>query len=287
MTGTISPPQRGDGRARVDLLGVWLRRSWSLGAIAAVAAATVLLCALVALPIGLNQPRVYGAQSDILFDAGPDASDASADRALVTQQVVLRSNAVLGPVAEAERVPVERLEEALSVEVVNQSNILRITVGDRDPDTARRLIQRITDEYGRQMALTGSVEDPREISQLEGRMKDLSASLAKAQADLDVLSRRRAPGQPPSARERELQLAAEATQGRLRSIQERITEVELARTGGARSRVLTSAHVLAEPLRPRPLQALAWGALVGLFVATAIVLLLLRPRFTPDRDLWG
>jgi hypothetical protein len=47
------------------------------------------------------------------------------------------------------------------------------------------------------------------------------------------------------------------------------------------------AHGLSDPLRPRPVQAAATGVLVGLFVAAVIVIVLFRPRFTEDRDLWG
>ena len=74
----------------------------------------------------------------------------------MTQEVILRSRAVLDPVAGATGIPARRLEQALSTEVVNQSNVVRVTVADRDEPTAQRLAQLITEEYEKQASLATS-----------------------------------------------------------------------------------------------------------------------------------
>jgi uncharacterized protein involved in exopolysaccharide biosynthesis len=287
MTDTITPPDSRHDPPTVGVLGLWLRRSWGIGTVAAIAGGVIVVCTLAAMPIVLSQPRVYGAQADLVFSSGGDVSDAAADRALVTGEVILRSRAVLEPVADATRIPVATLEEALSVEVVNQSNVVRITVADRDPDTARRLAQLIADQYQRQTSSTGSAADQQATTYLEGELRKLSDSLAATQARLDRLVRQRGPGSPASTRERQLQIAANSTQQRMARLQEQLVELQLGRLDQPRSRILAPAEVLEDPLKPRPVQAAAAGALIGVFVAALIVLVLFRPRFSSDRDLWG
>ena len=91
MTDTMIPPHRDDVPPATRLLGLWLHRSWGIGAVAAIALAAVVVCTLVALPILLSRPAVYGAQADILVNPGVNLSDAATDRALVTQEVILRA----------------------------------------------------------------------------------------------------------------------------------------------------------------------------------------------------
>lgn len=287
MTDTMLPPHRPDDAPPAQgLLGLWLRRSWGIGTVAAIAVAAIVVCILAALPIVLRQPRVYGARADLIFSPEATMSDVATDRALVTQEVILRSRAVLEPVAAATGIPVERLEKALSVEVVNQSNVVRITVADRDAETARRLAQLISEEYEKRTAITTSAADEQPVAYLERQIDQLAASLANAQAREDQLAGRRRPGEPLSAQERQLQILATATQQRLARAQDQLTDLQLGRLDEPRSRLLASAKVLEEPLRPRPVQAVAAGALVGVFVAAAIVLVLFRPRFAADRGLW-
>jgi uncharacterized protein involved in exopolysaccharide biosynthesis len=287
MTDTMIPPHRHDVRPANRLLGLWLRRSWGIGTVAAIALATVVICTLVALPIMLSRPRVYGAQADILINPGVDLSDAATGRALVTQEVILRGRAVLDPVADATGIPARRLEQALSVEVVNQSNVVRVTVADRDEGTAQRLAQLITEEYEKRASFITLTGVARSTSELEDQMRDLSASLASYQDQLTKLARGRGPGKPISTKERQLQVVAGTAQQRIKSVQDQLAQGPLKQLEQPQPQILVPAHVLRDPLRPRPVQAAATGSLVGLFVAAIIVLVLFRPRFAEDRDLWG
>ncbi len=289
MTDTMIPPHRHDRPPAARLLGLWLRRSMGIGTIAAIAAAAVVTCTLVALPIMLSRPRVYGAQADVLIPPRAGQSDAATDRALATQEIILRSETVLDPVADATGIPVRRLEKALSVEVLNQSNVVRITMADRDPATAQRLTQLIVEGYDKQTSFL-TVEDlARSTSLLEEQLRDLSATLAVDQGRLAKLASGRGPGKPISAEERRLQVAVATTQHRIKIVQDQLAEAPLRQLEQAQPRpqILVPAHVLKDPLSPRPAQAAASGALVGLFVAAAIILVLFRPRFTEERDPWG
>jgi uncharacterized protein involved in exopolysaccharide biosynthesis len=287
MTDTMIPPHRDDAPPATRLLGLWVHRPLGIVAVAAIALAAVVVCTLVALPVLLSRPAVYGAQADILVNPGGNLSDAATDRALVTQEVILSSRAVLDPVAAATGITARRLEQALSTEVVNQSNVVRITVADRDQRTAQRLAQLITEEYEKHASLATLTGVAKSTSYLEGQLADLSAALAGYQDQLARLARGRGQGRPISTRERQLQLTVAATRQRLETVQDQLAQAPLRIVEQPQPQILVPAHGLRDPLRPRPVQAAATGALVGLFVAAVIVLVLFRPRFAEDRDLWG
>jgi capsular polysaccharide biosynthesis protein len=289
MTNTMTPPPHHDAPPAARLLGLWLRRSLGIGTVAAIAAAAVATCTLVALPIMLSRPSVYGAQADVLINPRAGQSDAATDRALATQEIILRSETVLDPVANATGIPVRRLEKALSVEVVNQSNVVRITMADRDAATAQRLTQLIVEEYEKQTSFPTAADLARATSSLEEQLRDLSATLAVDQGRLAKLASVRGPGKPIPTEERRLQVVVATTQQRLKIVQDQLAEAPLRQLEQAQPqpRILVPARLLKDPLSPRPVQAAATGALVGLFVAAVIIVVLFRPRFTEERDLWG
>lgn len=122
----------------------------------AIVVALVLLVAgpVVAALYSLTEDRVYGGQIDVLFMPGADRSDGAAEREMFTQQVLVRSPAVLEPVSPVVGVPLPELQEAVSVRVVEQSNVLRITVAGSDAVSATRAAQVVADEYVRVSART-------------------------------------------------------------------------------------------------------------------------------------
>ena len=154
----------------------------------------------------LIQPKVYGAQAEFLLTPRPDLSDAAVDRATQTQVQIVTSPAVLQPVADQAHVRLRDLQDAVSADMVGRTNILRITVGDRDPRRALALARLVASRY----------------SQVK----------------------------PPAATAGGPQLAVT---------------------------VLTPARRTDGLLQPRPLEALAAGALIGLVVAALAVVLLWQP----------
>ena len=117
---------------------------WTL---VAVAVGIVFVCMAGALAYSWTQPRVYGATADILLVARPELSDAAVDRALQTQEMVIVSPVVLQPVATDTRIPLTQLQREVSASVVGRSNVLRLTVRDRDPRRAVTVARLITGEY--------------------------------------------------------------------------------------------------------------------------------------------
>lgn len=141
------------------------------------AVSVVVLSALTALLISLSQPRLYGAQTDIIFDPGSDLSDTAATRWLLTQEVVLRSGAVLGPVSAATGIPVRSLNKILAVEIVGQSNVIRFTVANRDPGLAQQLVQMITDEYRKQITALNAAMNPAPAGALAANTAEVAQTM--------------------------------------------------------------------------------------------------------------
>jgi uncharacterized protein involved in exopolysaccharide biosynthesis len=95
----------------------------------------------------LLQPTIHGARAELILTPRPELSDTSLDREMVTQTMVMQSDLVLAPVAAQAGIPLNRLRSRVSAEIIGRSNILRLTVGDRDRARAVHLTQLISTEY--------------------------------------------------------------------------------------------------------------------------------------------
>jgi capsular polysaccharide biosynthesis protein len=130
-----------------------------VGRLVAVALAIVVVCAAATVGYSLLQPRVYGAQVDFLVTPRPDISDAAVDRAMMTQLMIVTSDPVLQPVAGRFGMSVQGLRDNVTAEMVGRSNILRLTVGDRDRSRAVELAGLIAGEYLNETASVLGVPD--------------------------------------------------------------------------------------------------------------------------------
>ena len=259
----------------------------SLSALALLVAAILMMSVAAVLVISQATPTVYGAQADLLLRPGGDPSGFGAERDLATQQTILQGRAVLGPVAEAAGVPMERLEKMVSVDNPAQTNILRLTVASQHRGTAQRLAELITQEYLRRASAAGDTAADPVAAQLERQADSLSRTLSQTLDRLEALDRERRPGVAASSEEQRLQAAATSALQRLGAVQDQLTALTARRLGQADITVVVPAHLLERPLRPRPGQALAMGVLLGLLVAVGVVLVLRRPRFRPAVDYWN
>jgi capsular polysaccharide biosynthesis protein len=136
--------------------------------IAAIAAVTLLLATTIAYEVSALGETVYGARAEVLFDRDSDAFFEWA-RDMETQRELLRSGVVLAPVAREARMSVDALDEALSVEVKGESDVLRLTVADPDAARARALAGSIAESYVRALAVPGSTDRARVVTPADVR----------------------------------------------------------------------------------------------------------------------
>lgn len=167
----------------------------------------VLLGAFGSFIISALSPTIYGARSEIVFSLR-NMDWNLAERFLGTQLVIVQSRTTLGPVAQQFSIPISKLKDDLTVEIVRSSTVMRIEYRHHNAAAARDIVNAITDRY--LLAL-------REFEQVEG----------------------------------------------------------------GSHRLLTPALLLDDPIAPHPLRAAAIGALVGLAIAAAAIVLRAQVRAAP------
>lgn len=119
--------------------------SRSLAGLAALLVLPALLCAAAAYGAATLLDKVYAARTEILFHMTRPGDQA--ERFLATQAVVARSRTVLDPVAAELGVPVERIEEDLSVDFPKGSAVMRIEFATHSQTAALDVIRLVTQRY--------------------------------------------------------------------------------------------------------------------------------------------
>jgi capsular polysaccharide biosynthesis protein len=279
MTDTVTPRVRKANPSQELLSLLRLRPSPSIRTVVAVAVAIVTAFALGAMLFGMTRERIYGAQVEVVFSPGADLSDNAVDRAMLTEEVILRSPAMLRPVGERTGTSVKALQDAISTEVVDQSNVLRITVRNRDRARAVALAGLIADQYQGRLTAGATGSEERLIAASQKLIERLSASLVRAQSRLDELAGSRDPRAAPSVTEQRAQAEVTRTVQQITVLQDGL---KASQDRQLQATFLTRGEPLLRPLEPQPLRELAAGLLVGIFVAAGVALALLRRRSSTD-----
>lgn len=136
---------RKPGQIRIG--GLLLKPRFQLGLIALLCVLVFLACALIPAAVSALLPRTYGGQVEFLLTPRVELSDAAVERALLTEEVILRSPSVLGPVAAQAGLSLESLQSKVTTGLVGQSNVLRLTVADHDQERAVSLADGIQRQY--------------------------------------------------------------------------------------------------------------------------------------------
>jgi capsular polysaccharide biosynthesis protein len=137
---------------QIHISGLLLRPRCSLRLIALISALVLAACVLIPTAISALVPKVYGAQVEFVLQPRPELSDTAVERAMLTEEVILTSPPVLGPVAAQAGLSLEELESRVSTNLAGRSNVLRLTVADRDRERALSLVSSIRLQYALQYA---------------------------------------------------------------------------------------------------------------------------------------
>lgn len=237
-------------RARRRLsTGQWVRLSLITAVIVGLGAAAGYVTALLL-------PVKYAAHAEVLYALTREQPTGflREDRNITTQTVLLESRSVLGPVAEEWDVPIEKLSEAIEASVISGSEIIEITLTDRDPDRAQRMLRTVVNRY-------------LEVSGNDDRM-DLRAYLDEVLDEvLDRISEAL-----DDDRGGELAALVEREQW----LRTQLDELEFSDIAGPAASVLVRPYVEADPVSPRPVIATAAGAATALIAALVVVAVVAR-----------
>ena len=224
-------------------------------------------------------PKTYGARAEILYPIGQDQQGGDPlrqERQLSTQLVFLKSRAVLGPIAQKQGMQFKELDENLSVEVLQDSEVIQVEAHGTSKESARQTLQAVTDGY---LALA---DQPSGVTRnLETQLVATRANTARIQTQVDQLTAGVLAGTATQTALNDARTQLAASLEREKAIQVRIDEINLTGRSGPNAQLLTPPYVLPDPVSPQPLIAAGTGALVGLLVAGGVVAVGARRRTRP------
>jgi capsular polysaccharide biosynthesis protein len=233
----------------------------------------ILLGTAAGLAAALILPKTYGARAEILYPVQDQApSDPlKQDRQLSTQLVLLKSPAVLGPVAQKQGREVRDLEKDLSVQVLENSEVIQVEAHGSTPQAAQQTLQSVIDSY---LALASQ---PTGVARnLETQLAQAKANTAQLQAQVEQLRTAVLAGSATQSSLDAARAQLTASQDLEKALQARIDQVKLAGQQGPQAQLLTPPYPLPDPVFPQPLIAGGTGALVGVVVAGGMLALSLR-----------
>ncbi|MDQ3761994.1 MAG: Wzz/FepE/Etk N-terminal domain-containing protein [Actinomycetota bacterium] len=274
-TGEV-PPQRSISRIERPTEN---RGGGQLPARLVLLALTIILLGTAAgLVSALVLPKTYGARAEILYPLDQDQQGGDPlrqDRRLSTQLVLLKSRAVLGPVAQKQGRQFEDLDEDISVKVLENSEVIQVEAHGSTELDALQTLQAIMDGYLALDQHTGVARN------LDTQLADARQNTAQLQIQVQQLTTAVLAGTATQASLNEARAQLTASLDREKAIQARIDEVKLTGQVGPDARVLTPPYSLPNLVSPQPLIAAGTGALVGTIVAGAMVAVASRRRTKP------
>lgn len=221
--------------------------------------------------------EIFGGRAEILYEGQQVSLATEAEREVATQRALLESASTLGPVAERFGLVPDDLDEDVSVESVGNSNVLRVTVSNADPAVAVDVAQAVAETYIAQVVRAESPELEEAKSLIQSRIDELTAELGDLRESLGE-GRQQLAATRSTVKDGQVLAEMESLLGRIGSLQDRLTELEIQQITAATARILTPAYLLDEPLEPQPIRAGAGGAIAGLFVACLALLVIGRLR---------
>lgn len=211
-------------------------------------------------------PTLYAARADVLYSLTQEQPTGflREDRNLSTQLVLLQSRTVLDPVSAEWDIPVDDLADALEATVVSESEVIEVSLTDREPVRAQGMLDAVLARY-----LEVSDNDTRaEVrSYLDDQLTEVLEQIFLLRA-------------APQGREGELSALVQREQW----LRTQLDEIRFTDIAGPGAEVLVDPYVEADPVSPRPAITAAAGALSGLIVGLLVVALLAR-RMTRPRPM--
>ncbi|HYZ37793.1 MAG TPA: hypothetical protein VE673_13910 [Pseudonocardiaceae bacterium] len=272
------PPQRSGDRFDIPAEDSEGGRS-AITRLVLLALTIILLGTAAGLAAALVLPKTYGARAEVLYAVGEQQQSGDPlkqGRDLSTQLVYLKSRAVLGPVATKEGRQFKDLDKAVTVQVLDNSNVIEVEADGPTKLAALQTLQSVMDGY---MTLIGQ---PTGVSRnLDTQLADAKQNTAQLQTRVQQLTTAVATGTATQAALNDARAQLTASLDREKAIQARIDELNLTGQNGPDAQLLTPPYSLPDPVFPQPLIAAGTGALVGVIVAGAVVAVSVRRRTRP------
>jgi non-specific protein-tyrosine kinase len=214
-------------------------------------------------------------QSQSMTNATDYASILTSERLARTYTELMRTPRMLDQVIEKMNLSVtsERLAKRVQVQLVRDTQLLRVTVEDTDPTMAAGIANTLAQVFeqnieaqqlGRYAALKDSLNE---------QIQQVQRDIASTQVEIDAL---RGPLSPTEeSRRSQLQTTLAQYRSSLTLLTNNLTQIRLAEANAASSvSVAQEAQVPAGPIRPRTLTNTALAATVGALLALGLAFLI-------------
>jgi uncharacterized protein involved in exopolysaccharide biosynthesis len=228
----------------------------------------ILLCTAAGLLGAMVLPKTYGARAEIVYTISQDPQDdpLELDRELSTQLVYLKSRAVLGPVAQKQGRQFADLDKDVSVQVLDNSEVIQVEAHGTTELAAMQTLQAIVNGY------QTLISQPTGVSRnLHTQLADAHTSATALQTRVQQLTTAVAAGTATQASLSDAREQLTASLNQENAIQARIDALTLTGQQGPDAQILTPPYPLPDPVFPQPLITAGTGALVGVIVGLIVV----------------
>jgi uncharacterized protein involved in exopolysaccharide biosynthesis len=232
---------------------------------------------LVGFIIGSSGPKTFAARAEILYEISQERPTGflREDRSLTTQLALLRSRSVLDAVATATSTPVEKIETALSVQLVGgSSEIIRVEVQDPSSYKALTMVTAIVDRY---LTVTREQGTKDALAYLQERRDRLAQDIIEKRNEIDARPAVSS-GAPGDPRVTASQAELESLLTRADAVSTEMDKLTVGQRTQQRIELLVPGYAIKDPVGPKPLLATAGAGMTAAMIAAFLVAFLGRRR---------
>jgi hypothetical protein len=219
------------------------------------------------LEVADRMPTLYAAHADVVYPLVQEQPTGflRQDRNLSTQEVLITGRSVLDPVAVQFGMAVDDMQDHLSTEVVEESEVIRLQFTDPSRAQARKVLDAIVARY---LETSNNPARTEVRAYLDAQLADVRARLVTARAEADDVG---ALGLSQAA-----QAQVDALVTREAALLAQIDAEQFAAIAGPAPQVSVQPYVEHDAVSPKTLLVMGGGALAGLVVALIVVAVLAR-----------
>jgi capsular polysaccharide biosynthesis protein len=226
-------------------------------------------------------PTVHGARSEIVYhlESTQSADFLRTDRQHTTQLVLIKSRAVLAPVAASAHLSFDELSHKVSASMVDDSEVIRIQVDDGSATRAKSLATAISSRYldlARRNAGDGTSTIDHEISEVDAQRQDVEDEISRLEQRRFLASLDGDKVPAPSDHERSLNKELNDLLDQRQQLVSQQNDQSIRRVDAPTIERVDAPYVLQDPVSPRPGRAALLGAVAALLVAVLLVAFLTR-----------
>jgi capsular polysaccharide biosynthesis protein len=229
----------------------------------------------------------YGARSEITYPLAQGSASGGflrEDRTLQTQLVAIKSQAVLQPVADKFKIPIDELTKKITATVVEDSNVIRFQVVDGSRARALQIVGAVVAEYFKNLPPDANTLQEgilsKQITSFNSQIEELNAKIAS----LETTRVAAGVSTPVSAAELQAQSQVTDLLSQRTTAQTQLNTATAQQAQQPRVLPLTQPYAMGGKVSPKPLQGAIAGFLAGIMIAILVIGLLIRRLLKREPD---